>query len=156
MHHAILMSEVPAHRAEYGVTHDSYFVYTGARGGVLRVTVWDNTGRPHSEHCANHWQHKASPPAYLDPMNVGTNDPVTVLIEPESVVISADTSRSTGGRNSGQRYAPDRETLRDGDTATLVFPDRDGDGFHRQDFTLHFPRHNNGHGHATPAGKDNA
>jgi hypothetical protein len=139
MTHTIVLQETTRDRRDfYGITHESAHVYAQARSsGPTRVAVWDNTGRPNKG-----GSHITGNGKYVDPQNVATDEPVSYLLTPESTVISADTRYSTGGALSRQAYGPG--TLRDGDTATLAYPDGS-----TQDVTLHFPKHSNGHGYAT-------
>lgn len=132
-HTIVLASASPEERETYGLMYSGAQIYAG-RTGHLRLDVWDNTNRPHNDHCANHWTHKASPPAYLDPMNKGTDEPVSYVISPQSVMISNPPQKidiaSTG-------------ELRDGDSAVLVFPDRDP-----VNVTIMMDKSNRGYGHA--------
>lgn len=108
-HHYIIVK--PAEFSQdLGHAYQGAQIYAG-RTGHLRLDVWDNTNRPHSEHCANHWQHKDSPPKYLDPMNVGTDDMLTFSVSPQSVMISNPPTRVS--------VAPSGE-IRDGDTADVI------------------------------------
>lgn len=156
-HHLIILNAPSMDQAHYGILFSSRHVYHARRAsdGPLRLKVWLNSGRPNPDLGKSEGDEmrngnrvtKYSPPgtvtaAYLDPHNRPTDDPVSVLIGPESVAICSDTRMNTGQPGSGQVYAPG--TLRDGDTATLSFPDGT-----TGEIALHFPPHSNGYGHAT-------
>jgi hypothetical protein len=125
-----------------------------------RIDVWDNTGRPnpfkglklgdvafkgnpHREQVITEWfANKPSRPLtaeYFDPQNEPTDAPVSILISPESTVITSN-GTNTGTIASGQVYDKG-VTLRREDTATLRFLDGS-----TRDVALHFT--NNGHGYA--------
>ena len=144
--------------AHYGITHRSAFVYdTRVYGGApTRVNVWSNTGRPNPDkgkslgdtlRNGNVLTEYSLPGTatreYLDPHNAPTDDPVSILLTPESTVMCADTRMNTGQPGSGQVFARNIR-LGDGDTADLIYPEGTV-----QRVTLHFPRHHNNHGYAT-------
>lgn len=102
-------------REHYGITHKSACVYRVAGSySPTRVKVWDNTRRPNPR--------DGVAGAYLDPHNRATDARVSVLLSPESSVISAHRN-GTGTVASGQVYAPGDTRFRTGDVLVLVHPD---------------------------------
>lgn len=159
-HHDIVLDVASKSRAYYGITHTGRNVYdTTTRGGPTRLAVWENIGRPNPYHGAQlgdrpckgrgeldititEYSLPKTLPRFLDPHNNPTDEPVSLLLSPESTVICSNTSMNTGQPGSGQVYAEGK--LADGDTATLFFPLGD-----TREVVLHFPPHHNGHGYAT-------
>lgn len=147
--HRIPMADGSAYdREHYGVTHRSAFVYRHGRGsGPARVVTWSNTHRlnPRNGQPVRYGDmgpRDGGNGVYLDPRNRATDSPTSVLISLESTVIT-NSGTNTGTVASGQVYAPDGATLRDGDVLTLVYPDGT-----EVTYTARFPRMGNGHGHA--------
>lgn len=127
MEHRIELVEGDEYRRKhYGIEFTSAYVYRAqGNAGPVRVQVWSNTQRPNPHPGETKWG--AMGPIggdgkYLDPQNKGTDEEVTVLLSPESVVISAH-GDSTGTAASGQLYAEDRSLLETGDVLVLVYPD---------------------------------
>jgi len=121
---AIDLRPATANEATYGITHKSTTVHkvTGKRDGSYphRVVVWDNTGRPNTEPDRwNEYSGKPGPGQFLDPRRKGTDEPTSILLTAEAVVIDAY-GTGTGTPGSGQVYgAP----LAVGQTVTLRYPD---------------------------------
>lgn len=127
MEHRIPLSEGDEYRRKhYGIEFTSTYIYrTMHDTGPTRVQVWSNTQRPNPH--PGETKYGAMGPIggdgkYLDPKNQGTDEEVTVLLSPESVVISAH-GDSTGTAASGQVYAKDHPLLDTGDVLVLVYPD---------------------------------
>lgn len=131
----------------YGVLYKSRNVYqTSKSNGPTRLVVWDNTSRVNFRDGEPVRFGECGPidggnGCYLDPNNKATNHPTSLLLTPESSVIT-DSGMNTGTVASGQVYA--NTVLRDGEYATVSFPN----GIMRE-ICLHFPAHHNGHGYAT-------
>lgn len=161
-HHIIPMFVSTAYDKEhYNITHRSAFVYDSQRThSPMRLVVWDNMNRPNPYRNAKlgdvigtgqnaqtitEWflSTGRTKPRFYDPHNEPTDEPFSFLLSLECTVIT-NSGTNTGTIASGQVYAPDTK-LMDGDTATLKYTDGT-----EQEVTLHIPRHNNGHGHATP------
>jgi len=126
MEHRIELAEGDEYRREhYGIEYTSAYVYrTKGNTGPTRIQVWNNLRRPNPHPGETKWG--AMGPIggdgkYLDPYNKGTDEKVTVLLEPESTVISAH-GDSTGTAASGQVWARD-VVLETGDVLVLVYPD---------------------------------
>jgi len=113
-------------REHYGIEYTSAYLYrTKGNSGPTRVQVWSNTRRPNPH--PGETRHGAMGPIggegrYLDPQNQGTDEEFTVLLSPESTVISAH-GDGTGTAASGQVYAKDHPPLETGDVLTLEYPD---------------------------------
>lgn len=147
-HHFIVMDAATDYSAaHYGILHKSRNVYeTTQSNGPTRLVVWDNTGRINKRNgqqvnYSNYGVIDGGNGRFLDPQNQATNDPVSILLTPESSVIT-NSGTNTGTVASRQVYAPGK--LADGDTATLSYPSGT-----TVEVVLHFPRHQNGHGRAT-------
>lgn len=145
-HYIIVKPSTDDDRAFYGVKFRGAQIFAG-RSGHLRLDVWDNTNRPHNEHCANHWAHKDNPPKYLNPMNEGTDDMLTFSVSPQSVVISNPPTRVN--------VAPSGE-IRDGDTADVVAATPLPNGQTHYTFiaklAIKMDRNNRGYGHGKVIG----
>jgi hypothetical protein len=155
-HHTIVLDTGNARDASYGIKYRGRNVYSTRKShSPTRLVVWDNTGRPNpdlgkglGDKLRNgnvlttytvgqgHGTRR-----YIDPQGNPSDEPITILLTPESSVICADTRMNTGQPGSGQVYAPG--VLADGDSATLVYPSGT-----RREVILHFPAHTNGHGYA--------
>lgn len=151
--HRIELVEAGEQHRRYGVsvTHMSTRVYPVA-GSVnpTRVEVWDNTGRPNPHPGEVRWNEYGpvgGEGRYLDPHNVGTDEPVSVLLSPEASVVSAH-GDGTGTATSGQVWA-DTDPIGDGDTLVLSWPDGSVSAW-----TVALNR--NGHGHAVREDSDRA
>lgn len=146
--HRIPMLPADDRAASYGITHRSAFVYdTDRSSSPTRIVVWSNEGRPNLRNGEPIQWGSAGPinggnGRYLDPQNQATDSPVTVLLTPESSVITSN-GTNTGTAASGQVYPVGAAPIRAGDTLTLVYPDGTEAG-HIARFT------NNGHGIADP------
>lgn len=144
---------------DYGVMFKSAYVYMSAVcHGPTRVVLWSNLDRPNPDlgkplgamleagdrrGCrVTKYSLKYTAGRYLDPHNEPTDDPFTVLLTPESSVITSN-GTNTGTVASGQVYARPECRLADLDRALLVFPAGPPVAA-----VLHFPRYQNGHGHA--------
>lgn len=131
-------------REHYGITFKSACVYRVAGSSApTRVKVWDNTRRPNPRNGEPVRYGEFGPRdggngEFLDPHNRATDARVSVLLSPESSVISAHRN-GTGTVASGQVYAPGDARLRTGDVLVLVHPD----GSHAH-VTVRMT--NNGHG----------
>jgi hypothetical protein len=127
MEHRIELVEGDEYRRkQYGIEYTSAYVYrTKREAGPSRLQVWSNLRRPNPHPGETKWG--AMGPIggdgkYLDPYNKGTNEKFSVLLEPESTVISAH-GDSTGTAASGQVYAKGHPVLDTGDVLVLVYPD---------------------------------
>lgn len=127
MEHRIELVEGNKYRREqYGIEFTSVYVYRTTRdAGPGRIQVWSNTNRPNPHPGETSWG--AMGPIggngkYLDPCNKGTDEEFSVLLEPESTVISAH-GDSTGTVASGQVFVKDHPLLDSGDVLVLVYPD---------------------------------
>lgn len=105
----------------------SRFVYRGWNSSVIRINVWDNTGRPNRRNGEPIRWGQCGPldggdGLYLDPHNEATDAETSILITPEATVISAH-GDGTGTEASGQVYAEQAGPLRSGDILRLTFPD---------------------------------
>lgn len=158
-HHLITLDSSGDYSYEhYGVMFRSRHVYdTTVSHGPTRLSVWDNLIRPNRDYgkqlgdtlevgarrgnVVTDYSLRYTVGKWLDPQNEPTDDTVSLLLEPESSVITSN-GTNTGTVASGQVYAPGK--LADSDTATLSFP-----GGYSRKITLHFPKWSNGHGHAT-------
>jgi hypothetical protein len=146
--HRITLTPADANAASYGITHRSAYVYDTSRSSSpTRVVVWSNEGRPNPRNGQPIRWGQAGPidggnGRYLDPSHQATDSPVTVLLTPESSVITAN-GTNTGTQASGQVYPPAGAPIRAGDTLTLIYPDGT-EAAHVARFT------NNGHGIADP------
>lgn len=147
-HHFIVLDKAPANT--YGIRYKGRNVYqTSKSNGPTRLVVWNNTTRRNPRNGEPVRFGDCGPidggdGCYLDPDNKATDAPVSFLLSPESSVIT-DNGTNTGTQASGQVYADD--TLRDGDTATVSFPNGS-----TREIVLHFPAHQNGHGYAKLCG----
>lgn len=153
-HHIIPMLPAKDSRAGYGVIHSSAFVYdTTKSSSPTRVDIWDNTGRPNPfkgaklgdvvrDQTITEWflSTGKTEPRFYDPHNEPTDAEISILLSPESTVIT-NNGTNTGTVASGQVFEPGNPKLGEGDTAELHFIDG-----HKQNVTLHFT--NNGHGYA--------
>lgn len=126
-HYTINMAKASTYRTEtYGVTDASAFVYKAeASTFPTRLVAWDNTGRPNLRNGQpTRWGNAGAIDGgngqYLDPNNLATDAPVSVLITPEASVIT-DSGTNTGTQASGQVYDANRTVLRTGDTLELVY-----------------------------------
>lgn len=158
-HHFIVMDTADAYRSEhYGITHQSRNVYdTTKSSGPTRLVVWSNVKRLNTDkgkrlgdklevgdrrgNIVTEYSLQFTRGSYLDPHNKPTDSAHSLLLTPESSVITSN-GTNTGTVASGQVYAPGR--LADQDTATLSYP-----GGTTVEVELHFPPHHNGHGYAT-------
>lgn len=110
----IPMLPVSAYRtASYEIMYESKFVYrTRKSSAPTRVVMWGNTERPNPRNgepvrYGDYGPIDGGNGRYLDPNNNPTDDPVTVLLSPESTAIT-DNGTNTGTEASGQVYAPER------------------------------------------------
>lgn len=158
-HHFIVMDTADRYRTEqYGVTHQSRNVYqTTKSSGPTRLVVWSNVKRLNTDkgkkigdtlevgdrrgNIVTEYSLQFTRGTYLDPNHKPTDEPVSLLLSPESSAITSN-GTNTGTVASGQVYAPGR--LADSDTATLSYPNGT-----MVEVVLHFPPHHNGHGYAT-------
>lgn len=127
MEHRIELAEGDEYRREqYGIEYTSVYVYrTKREPGPSRVQVWSNLRRPNLHPGETSWGAMGKiggDGKYLDPYNKGTDEEVSVLLEPESTVISAH-GDSTGTAASGQVFVKDHPLLDSGDVLVLVYPD---------------------------------
>jgi hypothetical protein len=156
-HIIVLDASKPYDYEHYKITHRSRNVFstTALRLAPTRLVVWQNH-RPNpfygaelgdviGDQTVNEYflATGRTKPRLLDPQNKPTDEPVTLLLSPESSALCANTDLNTGQPGSGQVFARG-VTLDREDTATLVYPD----GTTRE-VTLHFPPYHNGHGYAT-------
>jgi hypothetical protein len=155
-YHTIVLDNADEREASYGITHKSVYVYPTSKGHApTRIVVWDNTNRPFDGSRVDvrgrvvdgEWV--ADKGKYLDPHNRATDNPVTVLLTPESSAICLDTRYNTGQPGSGQVYAATDTRISEGDTLTLVYPEQEDGALVTRDVTVSFKRHGNGHGEAT-------
>lgn len=158
-HHFIVMDTADSYSTgAYGITHRGRNVYDTAKSsGPTRLVVWSNVkrlnidkGKPLGDtlrvgdrrgNIVTEYSLQFTRGSYLDPHNNPTDDAVSLLLSPESSVITSN-GTNTGTVASGQVYAPGK--LADGDTATLSYPNGT-----MVEVELHFPPHSNGHGFAT-------
>lgn len=138
--HYVQMVPVAAQRtADYGITHQSLFIY----GRAVRVQAWEN--RPDQrELCATFGQ-------LVDPNGRPTTDAQSILLSPESVCISAH-GNGTGSAASGQVWAPDGAVFREGDTVRLLWIDAEIGSAPRvgELYRVTFKHDGNGHGRLVP------
>lgn len=160
-HFVIALDNVSKDRHDsYGVICQSRNVYrTGKSHGPTRVVVWDNLTYPNPDYGkklgdtlqagqrrgnkVTEYSLRYTEGRWLDPGNEPTDNVVSILLTPESSAICSDTSMNTGQPGSGQVYDNSQGIMRDGDTATLVYPNGA-----QVNVTLRFPPHRNGHGYA--------
>lgn len=141
------LREASAESKSYGVTHKSRYVYSTSRGHYpTRVEVWSNVDRPNPRNgepvrWGQYGKLDGGNGRYLDPGHDATDAPVTVLLTPESTIITSD-GTNTGTEASGQVYASG-VTIRTGDVLCLIYPDG-----REESWTVRFTR--NGHGEADP------
>jgi hypothetical protein len=116
-------------RKSYNKTFRSLFVYSFAQSSSpTRIDVWCNTERINARNgqpvrWGNFGPIDGGNGRYLDPHNEPTDDETTILVNPESTIISAH-GDSTGSPASGQVYDPHQaDRIRHGDTLRLLFPD---------------------------------
>lgn len=149
-HHTLVLDESTAYDKEhYGIIYRGRHVYRTTKSSApTRLVVWDNTHRPNDGSripiVVRRIAGEVHEGKYLDPHNEPTDERYSLLLSPESSAICADTRFNTGQPGSGQVYG--NGTLGDNDTATIVYPNG---GMGEIEVTLHFPKWNNGHGHAT-------
>ena len=113
----------------YGITYRSTSVYSASRSySPTRIVVWDNTGRPNMrngqpQRWTNYGKRDGGNGRFLDPANNATDDAVSVLLTPESTVIT-DNGTNTGTVVSGQVYAESQtRDIDTGDVLRLLYPD---------------------------------
>lgn len=160
-HYTIVLDSAGDYRREhYGVLYQSRNVYRTAYGhSPTRLAVWDNTQRPnpdrgkrigdtlrHGGVVTKYSKRGTTKALYLSPNGNPTDCERTILLSPEASSIDAY-GTGTGTAASGQVYAKNAPTMRDGDTATLIYPDGT-----EQTVTLMFQSMNNGHGYAEEEG----
>lgn len=155
MIHVILDHTEKHRREDYGVLYESrhtFAVDTGSRlyEPNVKVNVWDNTCRPNRDRgkklgdtlsngnvVTRYSRPGITEAAYISPRGNPTDNERTILLDPQSVMIT------DSGNNSG--YATTGQTMTNDALATLHFPDGTS-----QVVNLVFPRHSNGHGHCEP------
>lgn len=130
-------------RAQYGVEFTSAFVYrTSKSTAPTRIDMWANRKpNPRDGQPVRYGEYgpiDGGNGRLLDPGNRATDEPVSVLLSPESTVITAQRN-GTGHPDSGQVWGPQDDCIRPGDTLLLVFADG------RQE-TWRATFSNNGHG----------
>jgi len=143
--HTIPMVPADAREASDGITHKSQYVYQTSKSSYpTRIVRWSNVGRPNPRNGQPVRFGEVGPidggdGQYLDPSNRATDNPVTILVDPEDITID-NYGTGTGTVGSGQVYAPNGEILRPGETVTLTYGD-DTSGPYPVRFT------GNGHGY---------
>jgi hypothetical protein len=121
----IEMSYADSNAQSYGIMFESKYVHTvkGSRNREYphRIKIWANMFRknPHpGEIRYTDFGSIGGEGKYLDPQNRGTDEPVSVLMSAEAIVIT-NSGSNTGTIASGQVYGED---LAMGDTVTLKLP----------------------------------
>lgn len=128
LHPIVLVSATKYQQEHYGITENSAFVYRVAGShSPTRIVVWDNSVRINPRNglpvkYSNYGKIDGGDGKYLSPNNDATDSPVSVLLSPESSVISAHRD-STGTPAGGQVWSAQEAQIEHGDELRLLYPD---------------------------------